>query len=77
MIHAAGGAGIAAMIIAASLAGLRAGAVPRWAGWLGILVGIIGLGLIIFFPWFVVAIWILVVSIGMFVRAGRAPAAAA
>jgi hypothetical protein len=64
------------MIIAASLAALRARAVPTWAGWLGIVVGILGLGLVIFFPWFLVAIWILVVSIGMFVRAGRAPAPA-
>jgi len=71
MMHAGGGAGVAAMIIAASLAGLRAGAVSKWLGWLGVAAGILGLGLIIFFPWFVVAIWILVVSIGMFLRSGR------
>jgi hypothetical protein len=63
-------------VIAASLAALRAGAVATWAGWLGIVAGILTLGLIIFFPWFVLGVWILVVSIGMFVRAGRAPAAA-
>ena len=74
VLHASGGAGLGTMIIAASLAGLRAGAVPRWAGWLGIVVGIIGLGLLLFFPWFVIAIWILVVSIGMFVRGGRSAA---
>ena len=45
---------------------------PTWAGWLGIVVGILSLGLIVFFPWFLVAIWILVVSIGMFVRASPA-----
>jgi hypothetical protein len=71
VLHASGGAGIGAMIIAASLAGLRAGAVPRWAGWLGVVAGILGLALLIFFPWFVVAAWILVVSIGMFIRGGR------
>ena len=76
VLHASGGAGAAAMVIAASLAALRAGAVATWAGWLGIVAGILSLGLIIFFPWFVLGIWILVVSIGMFVRAGRAPAAA-
>ncbi len=76
MLHASGGAGVGVMIIAASLAALRAGAVPGWAGWLGIVAGILGLLLIVFFPWFIVALWILVVSIGMFVRAGRAPAAA-
>jgi hypothetical protein len=76
MLHASGGAGAAAMVIAASLAAVRARAVPTWSGWLGIVAGILSLALIIFFPWFVLAIWILVVSIGMFVRAGRAPAAA-
>jgi hypothetical protein len=65
------------MIIAASVAGLRAAAVPRWAGWLGVVAGILSLALIIFFPWFVAAIWILVVSIGMFVRGNREGAAVA
>ena len=76
ILHASGGAGAAAMVIAASLAALRAGAVATWSGWLGIVAGILSLALIAFFPWFVFGIWILVVSIGMFVRAGRAPAAA-
>ncbi len=71
VLHASGGAGLAAMIVAASLAALRAAAVPRWAGWLGIVVGVLSLGLIVFFPWFVAAIWVLVVSIGMFARASR------
>ena len=39
VLHASGGVGLAAMIIAASLAALRARAVPTWAGWLGIVVG--------------------------------------
>jgi hypothetical protein len=76
VLHASGGAGMSAMIIAASLAGLRAGAIPRWAGWIGVAAGILGLGLIAFFPWFVVALWILVVSIGMFIRGGRDKAVA-
>lgn len=71
VLHASGGAGAATMIIAASLAGLRARAIPGWAGWLGIVAGILSLALIVFFPWFVLAIWVLVVSIGIFVRAGR------
>jgi hypothetical protein len=75
VLHASGGAGAAAMIIAASLAGIQARAVPAWAGWLGIVAGILSLALIVFFPWFVFAIWVLVVSIGMFVRAGRTGAA--
>jgi hypothetical protein len=76
VIHAGGGAGLAAMIIAASLAGLRAGAVPKWLGWISVVVGILSLVLVVFFPWFLAALWILVVSIGLFVRSGRAAGAA-
>jgi hypothetical protein len=71
VLHATGGAGAAAMIIAASLAALRAAAVPAWAGWLGILAGILALGSIVFFPQAAIAIWILVVSVLLFVRGGR------
>jgi hypothetical protein len=77
LLHASGGVGLGAMIIAASLAGLRARAVPGWAGWLGVVAGIISLALIVFFPWFVAAIWILVVSIGLFVRGSREDAVVA
>jgi hypothetical protein len=59
------------MVLAASIAALRARAVPGWAGWLGIVAGILSLALVIFFPWFVLAIWILIVSIGMFIRGSR------
>jgi len=71
VLHASGGAGAATMIVAATVAGMRARAIPGWAGWLGIVAGILSLALIVFFPWFVLAVWVLVVSIGMFVRAGR------
>ena len=71
VLHASGGVGASAMILAASIAAMRAGAVPRWAGWLGVVAGILALGLLVFFPWFVAAIWILVVSGGMFIRGGR------
>ena len=79
VLHATGGAGASAMIIAASLAALRAAAVPKWAGWLGVVAGILALASIIFFPQAAIAIWILVVSGGMFMRGGRdreTPAAA-
>jgi hypothetical protein len=79
MLHATGGAGAAAMIIAATVAGMRARAIPGWAGWLGILAGILALFSIIFFPQAAIAIWILVVSGGMFMRgmsAGETGAAA-
>jgi hypothetical protein len=68
MIHATGGAGAGAMIIAASVAAMRARAVPTWAGWLGILAGILGIFSILFFTQAAIGIWILVVSGGMFIR---------
>jgi hypothetical protein len=71
ILHATGGAGAAAMIIAASLAAMRAAAVPKWAGWLGVLAGILALASILFFTQAAIAIWILVVSGGIFVRGAR------
>jgi hypothetical protein len=72
VLHATGGAGASAMIIAASLAAMRAAAVRSWVGWLGIVAGILALGSIVFFPQAAIGIWILVVSGGMFIRGGRA-----
>jgi hypothetical protein len=68
VIHATGGAAAGAMIIAASVAAMRARAVPTWAGWLGILAGVLGIFSILFFTQAAVGIWILVVSCGMFLR---------
>jgi hypothetical protein len=73
MIHATGALGLAAMIIAASLALMWAGSWPTWAGWLGVVVGILSLGSVVFFPQFLFLLWILIVSIMMFLRS--APAA--
>jgi hypothetical protein len=70
VLHATGGAGASAMIIAASLAAMRAHAVRSWMGWLGVLAGILALASIAFFPQAAIAIWILVVSGAMFARGG-------
>ena len=71
VLHATGGAGASAMIIAATVAAMRARAIPTWAGWLGILAGLLALISIIFFPQAAIAIWLLVVSGGMFWRGRR------
>ena len=49
-------------MVAATLAALRARAIPVWLGWLGVLAGIVAIVSIFFFPWFVIAVWILVAS---------------
>jgi len=71
VLHATGGAGASAMIIAASLAALRPRAVPSWAGWLGIVAGILALASIAFFPQAAIAIWVLIVSGLLFARGNR------
>jgi len=71
VLHATGGAGAAAMIIAASLAALRAAAVPAWAAWLGIALGIVSLASIAFFPQLAIAIWVLAASVLLFLRGAR------
>jgi uncharacterized protein DUF4386 len=69
VLHSTGGVGIGAMMIAASLAVLRARTVPAWLGWAGVAAGIIALASIAFVPWFVIALWLVVASALLF-RAG-------
>jgi hypothetical protein len=76
VMHATGGAGAAAMIIAATLAFMRAGAIPKWSGWVGIVLGVLALASIIFFPQAAIGIWLLAVSIWLFVRSPRDSAVA-
>jgi hypothetical protein len=71
VIHASGAVGLSAMIIAASYAFMIRGAWPKWAGWVGIVVGVLALGAIAFFPQFLFLLWILVVSVMMFLRPAR------
>jgi hypothetical protein len=68
VLHSTAGAGIGAMMIAASLAVLMARALPAWVGWLGVVAGIVAIASILFFPWFVIALWLLVASVLLFWR---------
>ena len=67
VLHSAGGAGIGAMMVAASLAVVRTRALPVWLGWIGVAAGIIAIASIFFFPWFVIALWLLAASGILFV----------
>jgi hypothetical protein len=71
VMHATGAAGLSAMIIAMSYAFMSRGTWPRWAGWLGIVVGVLALLAILFFTQWVMLLWVLVVSILMFLRPER------
>jgi hypothetical protein len=66
VLHATGGIGAGAMIIAASLIALRARAVPAWLGLGGVVAGILALASIAFFPQFLIALWLGVVGILLF-----------
>ena len=68
VIHAGGGVGIATFILAVSVAALRSGSVPKWAAVVSIVVGFISLAQIVFFPIFLMLLWVLVASIAMFLR---------
>ena len=77
VLHSTGGVGVGAMMIAASLAVVRTRVLPVVVGWLGVLFGIVALASIVFFPWFLIALWLLVASV-LLLRArpeGYAPTA--
>jgi hypothetical protein len=76
LIHATGAGGLAVMIIAASLAFLRARVWPKWAGWLSVAVGILTLASLVFFPQLLFLAWILIVSLVLFFRPPGVPRAA-
>jgi hypothetical protein len=59
-----------------SAVALRTGLLPRWFGWLGIVVGIIQLFAIVFVPVFVYWGWLLLVSALLTLRSLRPPAVA-
>jgi hypothetical protein len=70
VVHAGGSIGIASLIIATSIASMRLGRIGRGLGITSIVAGVLSLGAIAFFPAFIIALWILITSIVMFVRTG-------
>jgi hypothetical protein len=56
---------------------LRTGMLPRWFGWLGVVVGVVALFSLFFFPIFLFWIWIAVAGVLLALRPVTAPAPAA
>ena len=72
-----GGAGIGAglMAIGASVAALRAGLVPSWLAWLGIVLGVAAFATVVFFGIFAWLAWVLLASLLLLVGEARATSA--
>jgi hypothetical protein len=64
--------GILVFLLSAGLAIIQSGALPRWLGWVALVLVVLGATPIGFVAFVGSAIWILIVSIMLSVRAGRA-----
>ena len=76
VMHASGGAGMAALILAISLAALWRGLLPRWFGWLGFVAAIAAIASIAFFTTLFWLLWLFIASVLLFLRARQTSARA-
>ncbi len=70
------GISIGVMIIAVSLAALELGLVPKWAGWVSILLGVVSLATIVAVGIFAWAAWLIAAGVFLLLGHGRAVPAA-
>ncbi len=63
--------GIAVFMIATGLAVTRWALLPRWLGWVALLIGVVAVTPAGFISFFALMAWVLVVAILMFIRGGR------
>ena len=69
------GISIGAMIIGVSLAALDLGLVPKWAGWLSLLLGLVSLATIAAVGIFAWAVWLIAAGVYVLLGRDRAPTA--
>ena len=72
VLHSTAGIGAGAMMIAASGVALRARVLPAWLAWAGVVAGILALASILFFPQILIALWLIVAGVLLFL-AGPSP----
>jgi hypothetical protein len=65
--------GLATFLLASALAILRTGALPSWVGWVALVLGVVALTPISFFVFFLILVWIAIVSVMLFQRQPRPP----
>jgi fatty acid desaturase len=70
-----GGAAMAALIFAASIAVRRYAILPRWVSWFGFVAGVAALASIIFFTMLLWLLWVAVASVMLFLASGPEAAA--
>jgi hypothetical protein len=70
------GFSIGAMIIAVSLAALDLGLLPKWAGWVSVLLGVVSFATIVAVGIFAWAIWLIAAGVFLLLGHGRAVPAA-
>ena len=66
VLHSAGGVGAAALIIATTVAIRRVGLIPTWAAVVSIIIGVLAIVSIFFYPQILIALWLLVAGIVLF-----------
>ena len=67
-------AGLGVLVLGAGLSAVRHGGLPRWLGWIGVVIGILAFTPAGFFAFLASGIWIAVVSIVLTQARGQAPA---
>ena len=70
-------AGLAVTMLAAGAATLRFGGLPRWLGYVALLIGITAVTPVGFFSFMVAGLWVIVVSVLLYREGAAAPAPAA
>jgi len=65
--------GTAIFLISAALAIFATGALPRWMGWVALVLGIVAITPVGFFAFLALGIWIVVAAVLMMQRAGSEP----
>jgi hypothetical protein len=71
-----GGVSIGAMIVAVSLAALEHGWLPKWAGWVSLLLGVVSLATVVAVGIFAWAIWLIAAGVFLLLENRRAAPAA-
>jgi hypothetical protein len=75
MLVVTGGAAMAALIFATSIAVRRYAVLPSWVGWFGFAAGVAAIFSVVFLTMLFWLLWIAVASVALFLRSRQAAAA--